>query len=82
MPEPTVADALLEVLQRPYYDDLPFTARELLAIARAEKLFDKPMSPVSVRLRLNHLVKVGAVIRLDSEHVVAKRAICPPGGNE
>jgi hypothetical protein len=33
VPEPTVANVLLEVLERPYFDDQPFTNLELLAIA-------------------------------------------------
>ncbi len=80
MPEPKIADVLLEVLERPYFDDQPFTNLELLAIVRAEKLFDKPLSAASLGLRVNHLIKVGKVIRIDAGHIVAKRATCPPGG--
>lgn len=74
MIEPTITDIIFEILERPHYQE-PFTTSELLTIIEAEKVFDKPLSVASVRLRLNHLVKVGKVIRVDLQHVVARRVI-------
>jgi hypothetical protein len=73
-PQATPADVLLEVLERPYYDDQPFTTMELLAIVRAEKLFTKPLSAASVRLRIGSLILAKKVVRLDQEHVIAPKS--------
>jgi hypothetical protein len=70
----TPADVLLEVLERPYFDGQPFTAQELLAIVRAEKLFAKPPSVASIRLRISSLIFAKRVVRLDQEHVVATKS--------
>ena len=71
MTNPTVTETLLEVLERPFYDGMPFTITELLAIIRAEGTFPKLPSVACVRLRLNHLAHVGRVRHIDADHVIA-----------
>ncbi len=74
MPEPTVADVVLEILERPYFDGQQFTSRELQEIIDAEMTFLKSPSVANVGLHLTHLCKVGKVARVDSHHVIARRS--------
>jgi hypothetical protein len=74
MSEPNVADVVLEILERPYFDGQSFTARELHEIIDAEMALSKTPSVVSIGLRLTHLCKVGKVERIDSNHVVVRRS--------